>query len=291
MVGMNRWLLGARPRTLPAAVVPVALGTAAAVSEPGSVWWRAALALVVSLALQVGVNYANDYSDGVRGTDDVRVGPARLVGGGLASAGKVKAAAFAAFGVAAVAGLALAAVTSWWLLVVGAAAILAGWFYTGGPKPYGYLGLGEVFVFVFFGLVATAGTTYVVCERITAVAWLAGCMAGCLACALLVVNNLRDIPTDTVAGKRTMAVRLGDARTRWFYVALLAAAFVLVAVMALAGRPAAVAGMVGVVAAAPAERAVRRGATGRDLIAVLGATGRTQLVTGLVTAIGIALSA
>jgi 1,4-dihydroxy-2-naphthoate octaprenyltransferase len=291
MVGMNRWLLGARPRTLPAAVVPVALGAAAAVSEPGAVWWRAVLALVVSLALQVGVNYANDYSDGVRGTDDVRVGPARLVGGGLASAGQVKAAAFAAFGVAAVAGLALAAVTSWWLLVVGAAAILAGWFYTGGPKPYGYLGLGEVFVFVFFGLVATAGTTYVVCERITAVAWLAGCMAGCLACALLVVNNLRDIPTDTVAGKRTMAVRLGDARTRWFYVALLAAAFVLVAVMALAGRPAAVAGMVGVVAAAPAERAVRRGATGRDLIAVLGATGRTQLVTGLVTAIGIALSA
>jgi 1,4-dihydroxy-2-naphthoate octaprenyltransferase len=288
---MNRWLLGARPRTLPAAVVPVALGAAAAVSQPGAVWWRAGLALVVSLALQVGVNYANDYSDGVRGTDDVRVGPARLVAGKLASAREVKAAAFAAFGVAAVAGLVLAAATSWWLLVVGAAAILAGWFYTGGPKPYGYLGLGEVFVFVFFGLVATVGTTYVVCERITAVAWLAGCMAGCLACALLVVNNLRDIPTDSVVGKRTLAVRLGDARTRWFYLGLLAAAFVLVAVVALAGRPAAVAGMVGVVAAAPAERAVRKGAVGRDLIAVLGATGRTQLVTGLVTALGIALSA
>ena len=291
MCAMNRWLLGARPRTLPAAVVPVALGAAAAVAQPGAVWWRAVLALVVSLALQVGVNYANDYSDGVRGTDDVRVGPARLVAGGLASASAVKTAAFAAFGVAAVAGLVLAAATSWWLLAVGAAAILAGWFYTGGPKPYGYLGLGEVFVFVFFGLVATVGTTYVVCQRITAVSWLAGCMAGCLACALLVVNNLRDIPTDSVVGKRTLAVRLGDARTRWFYVLLLAAAFLLVAVVALSGRPAAIAGMVGVVAAAPAERAVRKGATGRDLIAVLGATGRTQLLTGLVTALGIALTA
>lgn len=291
MCTMNRWLLGARPRTLPAAVVPVALGAAAAVAQPGAVWWRAALALVVSLALQVGVNYANDYSDGVRGTDDVRVGPARLVAGGLATAGAVKTAALAAFGVAAVAGLVLSAVTSWWLLVVGAAALLAGWFYTGGPKPYGYLGLGEVFVFVFFGLVATAGTTYVVCGRVTGVSWLAGCMAGCLACALLVVNNLRDIPTDSAVGKKTLAVRLGDARTRWFYLALLAAAFVLVAVTALSGRPAAVAGMVGVVAASPAERAVRKGAAGRELIAVLGATGRTQLLTGLVTALGIALSA
>ena len=214
-----------------------------------------------------------------------------LVVGGFVLVSAVKTAAFAAFGVAAVAGLVLAAATSWWLLAVGAAAILAGWFYTGGPKPYGYLGLGEVFVFVFFGLVATVGTTYVVCQRITAVSWLAGCMAGCLACALLVVNNLRDIPTDSVVGKRTLAVRLGDARTRWFYVLLLAAAFLLVAVVALSGRPAAIAGMVGVVAAAPAERAVRKGAKGRDLIAVLGATGRTQLLTGLVTALGIALTA
>ena len=220
-VDVNRWLLGARPRTLPAAVVPVALGTAAAVGLPHHVWWRAGLALVVSLALQVGVNYANDYSDGVRGTDDVRVGPARLVGGGLAPAKAVKRAAFVAFGLAAVCGLVLAIVTSWWLLAVGAAAILAGWFYTGGPKPYGYLGLGEVFVFVFFGLVATAGTTYVVAERLTAVAWLLGAAAGSLACALLVVNNLRDIPTDRKVGKRTLAVRLGDRSTRLFYVALL----------------------------------------------------------------------
>ncbi|MEY2754890.1 MAG: 1,4-dihydroxy-2-naphthoate octaprenyltransferase [Actinomycetota bacterium] len=286
---MNRWILGARPRTLPAAVVPVALGAAAAVGETGAVWWRAVLALVVSLALQVGVNYANDYSDGVRGTDEVRVGPARLVASGLASARSVKHAAFAAFGAAAVCGLVLALSTTLWLVLVGALSILAGWFYTGGPRPYGYLGLGEIFVFVFFGLVATAGTTFVVLEEITATAWWAGCAAGALACALLVVNNLRDIPTDTVVGKRTLAVRLGDARTRTFYVALLGLAWVVLIVIAVSDRPAAALGLVGIVAAAPAVRAVRSGAVGRDLIAVLGATGRVQLVTGLLAALGIAL--
>ena len=291
MATMNRWLLGARPRTLPAAVVPVALGAAAAVGEPGAEWWRVALAAVVSLALQVGVNYANDYSDGVKGTDEVRVGPVRLVASGLASPGAVKRAAFASFGVAAVCGLVLAVSTTWWLLAVGAAAILAGWFYTGGPKPYGYLGLGEVFVFVFFGLVATAGTTYVVCERITAVAWLGGVVAGCLACALLVVNNLRDIPTDREVGKRTLAVRLGDGRTRGFYLLLLGLAFLGLAVIGVAGRPLAAIGLVGVVVAAPAVRAIRGGAKGRELIAVLGATGKVQLVTGLLAALGIALSA
>ncbi|MFZ4719174.1 MAG: 1,4-dihydroxy-2-naphthoate polyprenyltransferase [Ilumatobacteraceae bacterium] len=291
MAGMNRWLIGARPRTLPAAVVPVALGAAAAVGEPDPVWWRAALALVVSLALQVGVNYANDYSDGVRGTDEVRVGPTRLVASGLATAGQVKRAAFAAFGVAAVVGLVLAIATSWWLLAVGAAAILAGWFYTGGPKPYGYLGLGEVFVFVFFGLVATAGTTFVVCERITGVAWMAGCAAGALACALLVVNNLRDIPTDREVGKRTLAVRLGDRATRWFYVVLLVAAFALVVGVALSGRPWAALGLVGIAVAVPAVKAIVGGASGRALIPVLGATGKVQLVTGLLAALGMALSA
>ena len=220
-------------------------------------WWRAAPALLVSLSLQVGVNYANDYSDGVRGTDAVRVGPVRLVGSGLASPASVKKAALLAFGVAAVAGLALAAATSWGLLVVGAAARLAGWGYTGGPKPYGYLGLGEVFVFTFFGLVATAGTTFVVCLRINAVAWLAGGAAGCLACALLVVNNLRDIPTDREVGKRTLAVRLGDARTRWLYTALLVAAWVLLVVIAVADRPLALLSLVGVVVAVPAVRAIR----------------------------------
>jgi 1,4-dihydroxy-2-naphthoate octaprenyltransferase len=214
-----------------------------------------------------------------------------LVGSGLASASAVKRAAFAAFGVAAVAGLVLAAVTSWWLLAVGAASILAGWFYTGGSNPYGYMGLGEVFVFVFFGLVATAGTTFVVIESLPARAWLLGCVAGCLACALLVVNNLRDIPTDTVAGKRTLAVRLGDVATRWLYVALLAGAFVLVVVVALTGRVGALAGLVAVPLAVVPARRVLAGAAGRDLIAVLGETGRVQLVAGLLTAVGVVLSA
>jgi 1,4-dihydroxy-2-naphthoate octaprenyltransferase len=271
-------------------VVPVALGAAAAVGEAGATWWRVAPALLVSLSLQVGVNYANDYSDGVRGTDAVRVGPIRLVGSGLASPGAVKKAALTAFGVAAVAGLGLAAVTSWWLLAVGAAALLAGWGYTGGPKPYGYLGLGEVFVFTFFGLVATAGTTFVLCEHINAVAWLAGCAAGCLACALLVVNNLRDIPTDRDVGKRTLAVRLGDARTRWLYVGLLAVAWVLLIVIAAVDRPLALLGLAGVAVALPAVKAIRSGAKGGALIPVLGATGKVQLITGLLAAAGIAIS-
>jgi 1,4-dihydroxy-2-naphthoate octaprenyltransferase len=286
----NRWVVGARLRTLPAAVVPVALGAAAAVGQPHPVWWRAPLALVVSLALQVGVNYANDYSDGIRGTDEVRIGPQRMVGGGLAGARSVKRAAFSAFGVAAVTGLVLASVTSWWLLVVGVAAILAAWFYTGGPKPYGYLGLGEIFVFVFFGLVATIGTTFVVCEGVPALSWVVGCIAGSLACALLVVNNLRDIPTDRLTGKKTLAVRLGDPATRWFYVILVAGAFVLVAVAAV-HRPRVLVGLLGLVVAWKPVTTVRRGASGRDLIAVLGGTGRVQMVVGLLTAAGIAISA
>jgi 1,4-dihydroxy-2-naphthoate octaprenyltransferase len=209
----------------------------------------------------------------------------------LASASAVKRAAFAAFGVAAVAGLVLAATTSWWLLAVGAASILAGWFYTGGSNPYGYMGLGEVFVFVFFGLVATVGTTFVVIESLPARAWLLGCVAGCLACALLVVNNLRDIPTDTVAGKRTLAVRLGDAATRWLFVALVAGAFALVVVVAVTGRVGALAGLVAVPLAVVPARRVLAGASGRDLIAVLGETGRVQLVAGLLTAVGVVLSA
>ena len=290
MHGMNRWLIGARPRTLPAAVVPVALGAAAAVGSPDPAWWRVGPALLVSLALQVGVNYANDYSDGVRGTDEVRVGPVRLVGSGLASASAVKKAALAAFGVAAVAGLGLAVVTTWWLLVVGVAAILAAWGYTGGPRPYGYMGLGEVFVFVFFGLVATTGSMYVVAEQITALGWLAGCAAGCLACALLVVNNLRDIPTDREVGKNTLAVRLGDRTTRWFYVFLIAAAKALVLAIAFSGRPWAAIGLVGIAVAVPALKAVLGGAKGPALIPVLGATGKVQLATGLLAALGMAIS-
>jgi 1,4-dihydroxy-2-naphthoate octaprenyltransferase len=287
---MNPWLVGARPRTLPAAVVPVAIGAGCAVGAGSVTWWRVAVALVVSLALQVGVNYANDYSDGIRGTDDARVGPVRLVASGLKPPGAVKRAAFAAFGVAAVAGLVLAATTSWWLLAVGAAAIAAAWFYTGGPRPYGYAGLGELFVFVFFGLVATMGTTYVAVERVTGLSVVMGCAAGCLACSLLVVNNLRDIPGDTVAGKRTLAVRLGDARTRVLYVALVAAAFLLLAVAAL-WRPWVLLALLAVVLARPPVAAVRSGAHGPGLIPVLGGTGRLQLAFGALATVGLVLSA
>ena len=211
---MNIWVAGARPRTLPAAVVPVAVGTACAVGQvPGGlIWWRAAAALLVSLALQIGTNFANDYSDGIRGTDadDKRVGPVRLVGQGLAEPSAVKAAAFASFGVAALAGLALAIAVGPELIAVGLAAIAAGWFYTGGSRPYGYAGFGEVFVFVFFGVVATAGSAYVQTGELGGLALASSLPVGMLATALLVVNNLRDIPGDTLVGKRTLAVRLGD---------------------------------------------------------------------------------
>ena len=288
---MNRWVIGARPRTLPAAVVPVAVGAACAVGEGGAVWWRVPVALVVSLALQVGVNYANDYSDGVRGTDDARVGPTRLVASGLATPRSAKRAALVAFGVAAVAGLALAATTTWWLLAVGAACLLAGWFYTGGPRPYGYLGLGELFVFVFFGLVATAGTTFVVVERVTALSLVAAAGVGFLACALLVVNNLRDIPSDTSVGKRTLAVRLGDGRTRQMYVLLVAGALLAAAATA-PWRPLALAAVP--LAAAAAVRpvvAVRRGAKGAELVTVLAGTGGLQLVYGASLALFLSLGA
>jgi 1,4-dihydroxy-2-naphthoate octaprenyltransferase len=206
------WVAGARLRTLPAAVAPVAAGTGAAAAVDGADTGPALLALVVALALQVGVNYANDYSDGVRGTDADRVGPLRLVGSGVATPAAVRHAAMLAFAVAGVAGLTLAALTTWWLVVVGAACLVAAWYYTGGRSPYGYRGLGEVSVFVFFGLVATVGTTYVQAERVTAASVLAGVGCGALACAILVANNLRDVPTDTAAGKRTLAVR-GPVRT------------------------------------------------------------------------------
>ncbi len=287
---MNKWIVGARVRTLPAAVVPVAVGAAVAVGEPDVRWWRVVLAGIVSVMLQVGVNYANDYSDGVRGTDDVRVGPARLVGGGLASARSVKIAALSSFLVAAVVGLVLTIVTSPWLLAVGAASILAGWFYTGGKHPYGYLGFGEVFVFVFFGLVATVGTTYVLAERITALAWQMGVAVGALACALLVTNNLRDIPTDREVGKKTLAVRLGDSRTRTLFVVLVVGG-VFVGAAAVWERPlAAVILGVLVVAVGPVRR-VRGGAVGRDLIAVLGGTARVQLAFGVVATASLALGA
>lgn len=272
-------------------MVPVAVGTAVAVGD-GVIWWRAGAALVVSLALQVGTNFANDYSDGIRGTDadERRVGPVRLVGQGLARPKSVKIAAFAAFGVAGLAGLALAVAVSWVLLVVGAAAILAGWFYTGGSRPYGYAGFGELFVFVFFGVVATAGSAYVHSGHLSGLALAASVPVGLLATALLVINNLRDIPGDTEVGKKTLAVRLGDARTRQLFIGMLMLALVLVVGVSLGGhRPWGALGVAGVVAAIPAMNAVRRGARGRDLIPVLAATGRTQLLTGLLFAVGIGL--
>jgi len=280
------WLAGARPRTLPAAVVPVAVGTATLEDWP--IWWRVAAALVVSLALQVGTNYVNDYADGERGTDTRRVGPVRLVGGGLATTEQVKIAAAAAFGVAAVTGLSLVLAVGPELLVVGALSIIAGWAYTGGPRPYGYLGLGEVFVFVFFGLVATVGSAYVHVESIAALAVVAAVPVGLLAVALLVVNNLRDIPGDTESGKQTLAVRLGDSATRRLYVGLLAG--VAVGIVACAWwRPTALLGLVGLAAAVAPARSVLGGASGADLIPTLGATGRTQLITGLLLAVGLAI--
>ena len=287
---MRRWILGARPRTLPAAVVPVLVGTAVAAGS-GIIWWRALAALVVALALQVAVNYANDLSDGVRGTDGPeRVGPQRLVGSGLATPQEVRLAMLGAFGVAAIAGLLLAAAVTPWLLLVGVASVAAGWFYTGGPRPYGYLGLGEVFVFVFFGLVATVGSAYVHQQQVPAVAWLAATAVGFLACSLLVVNNLRDRPGDAEVGKRTLAVRLGDRRTRLLYVALLDGALVVGSLCALERRWAALVLGAGILAG-PAVRIVLGGAEGRDLVDVLGRTGRTQLAAGALLALGLALSA
>ena len=275
-------------------MVPVAVGTAAAVGEGAqaaqTAWWRAGVALTVAMALQVGVNFANDYSDGIRGADDAsRVGPRRLVGSGLVEARLVKRAALGAFAAAAAAGVVLAAAAGWELLAAGALCIAAGWAYTGGPKPYGYLGLGEVFVFVFFGLVATAGTAYVLLERLDWFAVLCGVPVGLWAVAILIANNLRDIPTDATAGKRTLAVRLGDRRTRLAYMAVLEASYAAALVASFTGRAAAAA-VAGAPFAIRAVRKVLRGASGPDLIPVLGATAQVQLVSGLAMAAGIALT-
>ena len=291
--GIALWIAGARPRTLPAAVVPVFVGAGVAAGTGESfgddvVWWRVVVALVVSLLLQIGVNYANDYSDGVRGTDDVRVGPLRLVGSGAATPGSVKRAALLSMGLAAVAGLVLAAATTWWLLGIGVLALLATWGYTGGPMPYGYLGLGELFVFVFFGLVATAGTTYVAIEEVPRVTWAGATGVGLLACALLVVNNLRDIPTDRESGKRTLAVRLGDTATRRLYAATFVIAYSCVAIAAF-DRMWALIALASIPVALFPVRTVLGGATGAALIPVLGATGRTHLVYGALLAVGAAL--
>lgn len=288
MAALRDWVAGARPRTLPAAVVPVVVGSGVAVGYGRFSAWRAALALLVALALQIGVNYANDYSDGVRGTDEVRVGPVRLVASGLARPRQVLAAAAACFAVAGVAGLVLAAATSWWLLLIGAAALAAAWFYTGGSRPYGYRALGEVSVFLFFGLVAVAGTAYV---QMRALDWLAVAAAvpvGLLACALLVINNLRDIPTDRETGKRTLAVVLGDQRTRALYVGCILVPFC-VAVALAPVAPLSLVALAAVPLALAPVRQVWRGVTGRGLISALGQTGRLQLAFGALLTLGLAV--
>ena len=282
------WVAGARPRTLPAAIVPVVVGSGVAFGY-GRFWpWRAVLALLVALALQVGVNYANDYSDGIRGTDERRVGPVRLVGSGLAKPRQVLAAAAGCFAVACAAGLVLAAVTSWWLVLLGAAAVAAAWFYTGGSRPYGYRALGEVAVFLFFGVAAVAGTAYVQMGRVAWLALAAAVPIGLLACALLVINNLRDISSDAAAGKRTLAVVLGDHRARLLYTGCVVLPFCAAAAMA-AVAPLTLLAFAAAPFAVPPVRLVRAGAAGPRLITALGQTGRLQLTFGAVLTLGLAL--
>jgi len=286
-----QWWSGSRPRTLPAAIAPVLIGTALA----GADWMplRAVLALVVALTLQVGVNYANDYSDGIRGTDAERIGPIRLVGQGIATPTSVRRAAFLSFGVAAISGVALVAISGyWWLLAVGAASIAAAWFYTGGKRPYGYAGLGEVFVFIFFGLVPVLGTMYVQVGRVDLAAIWASIGVGALICAILVTNNLRDIPTDRESGKRTLAVRLGDARTRTLYASLVIAAFVVLVPMSLItdeAGPGALLGLAALPWALGPLRIVLSGTEGPGLIPALAASGRLVIIYAGALSLGLSL--
>ncbi|MFM9121079.1 MAG: 1,4-dihydroxy-2-naphthoate polyprenyltransferase [Acidimicrobiaceae bacterium] len=288
---INLWIQGARPKTLPAAIAPVVVGAACAQLESSTQnnWLNAVFALVVSLALQVAVNYANDYSDGIRGTDKNRVGPLRLVGSGAKKPADVKKATFLAFGVAAVFGFVLATTTTWWLLLVGVFCFLAGWFYTGGKHPYGYLGFGEVFVFIFFGVVATMGTTFVINEQLTLVSFLASVVVGCLACALLAVNNLRDIAGDQISNKKTLAVRIGESGARKFYISLFIVAGFAVILIALSYSAALIA-LLGLAAAVKPIKRVYDGATGADLINVLVMTGRVQILVAISLSVGLLIS-
>ena len=284
-----QWVEGARPRTLPNAIAPVIAGTGAAAWLHGFCWWRALLALVVAVAMIIGVNYANDYSDGIRGTDDVRAGPLRLVGSKVATPRSVLTAAVISLAIAAVAGLALAWFSAPWLIVVGGLCIAGAWLYTGGSKPYGYLGFGEVAVFVFFGLVAVLGTQYTQALRIDWVGVATAVAMGAVSSAVLVANNLRDIPTDKESGKITLAVRLGDPRTRLLYQGLLAVAFVLTLVLMIA-TPWAAVGLVALPLAVRAAGPVRKGLGGKELIPVLRDTGLTMLVWSIAVAAALAIS-
>lgn len=291
MATSAQWIQGARPRTLPTAVSPVLVGTGAAVGSGTVTPGRALLALVVAVALVIGVNFANDYSDGIRGTDDDRVGPLRLVGSKAATPTAVRAAAFGCFAVAALAGLTLVSLShQWWLIAVGALCVAGAWFYTGGSRPYGYAGLGEVAVFVFFGPVAVLGTVLTQSGPPNAPALVSAVSVGFLTCAVLVANNLRDIPTDAVAGKRTLAVALGDRDTRRLYGALVLLPFLLTVLLGLRAWPPLIALAALPLAAAPI-RGVLGGADGRALIRVLGQTGVVLLSWSVLTAIGLGLSA
>ncbi len=299
MATATQWIEGARPRTLPNAIAPVvvAVGAAAAMADTGAAaamadttvtWWKAPVALLVSLALIVGVNYSNDYSDGIRGTDDERVGPLRLVGSGAASPGSVRTAAVVCFAIAAVAGLVLAVTTAWWLVVVGAVCIAGAWFYTGGTKPYGYSGFGEIAVFVFFGLVAVCGTQFVLTDRVDLTGLACAIAVGSFSSAVLVANNIRDIPSDTESGKITLAVRLGDPRSRGLHAALLAVPFV-VSVALVLQTPWSLLGLVAFPLAWKANAPVRARAHGLALIPALRDTGLAMLVWSVATAVGLIL--
>ncbi|MDP7704032.1 1,4-dihydroxy-2-naphthoate polyprenyltransferase [Mycobacterium sp. TY815] len=289
MASFAQWISGARPRTLPNAVGPVIAGTGAAAWLHGAVWWKALLALAVALSFIVGVNYANDYSDGIRGTDDERAGPVRLVGSRLAAPRAVLTAALVSLFVGCVAGLALALVSAPWLIAVGAVSVLGAWLYTGGSRPYGYSGLGEVAVFVFFGLIAVLGTQYTQALRVDWVGLALAVGIGALSSSVLVANNLRDIPTDSQFGKITLAVRLGDGRTRVLYHTLLVVPGLLTLVLMLA-TPWCAAGLIAVPLALRADSPVRSGRGGPELIPVLRDTGLTMVVWSIAVAAALAYS-
>lgn len=288
MATAKQWISGARLRTLPAAIAPVLVGTALA--SPNQRWQEAALALLVALSLQIGVNYSNDYSDGIRGTDRDRVGPMRLVGSGAARANQVLTVALAFFFLAAVFGLFLALRTSLWLILVGAISILAAWGYTGGKNPYGYRALGELSVFLFFGLVAVIGTYYVQVERVTALSFLAALPIGAQACAILVLNNLRDRTKDSETGKRTLAVLMGDKRVRFFYALLIVGSNLLGVICAISRPWAAITALLLPLAFYLAA-VVIKGAGGRDLIGLLQRTALFQLIFSILLSAGFAWSA
>ncbi len=281
------WLEGARPRTWANAFAPVIVASGVAAFHGGFLWWKALLALVVAWALIIGVNYANDYSDGIRGTDEDRTGPLRLTGSGLAQPGEVKKAAFISFGIAGIAGLALSITSAWWLVAIGVICILGAWFYTGGSKPYGYMGLGEVAVFVFFGLVAVLGTEF---TQRGAISWMGLAVAvgvGSISAGVNLANNIRDIPTDTETGKITLAVRLGDPGARRVYLLLVSMPFVMSVVISFTTLPALL-GLIALPLVVLGARPILKGAVGRELIPVIGATGRAMAIWALLSAFALA---